>query len=61
MSPSAFFHHPRRGRAHDNDGTLAAVVIAILFALLALISFAVDQSISLPSQPEAPPDLQAPR
>lgn len=61
MSPSAFFHHPRRARAHDSDGTLAAVVIAILFALLALISFAVDQSILPPSQPEPPPNLQAPR
>ena len=61
MSPSGFFHHPRRGRAHDDDGTLGAVVIAILFALLAAISFAVDQTISVPNQPVAPPSLQAPR
>ena len=43
------------------SGTVGALVIAILFALLALVSFAVDQSISLPSQPVKPPALQAPR
>jgi hypothetical protein len=49
MSPSAFFHHhPRRAHAHDDDGTAGALVIAILFALFALVSFAIDQSISLP-------------
>ena len=61
MHPSAWFHDPRRTRRHDDDGTIGAVVIAILFALLALVSFAVDQSISLPSQPLTPPALHAPR
>jgi hypothetical protein len=49
MNPSAFFHHPRRDRGHDDDGTVAALVIAILFALLAAVSFTVDRSISLPT------------
>jgi hypothetical protein len=50
MSPSAFFHHhPRRAHPHDDDGTVGAIVIAILFVLFALVSFAIDQSISLPS------------
>jgi hypothetical protein len=50
MSPSAFFHHhhPRRTRAHDDSGTVGALVIAILFALLAAVSFAVDRTLSLP-------------
>jgi len=48
MSPSAFFHHPRPARPHDDSGTIGALVIAILFALLAAISFAVDLSLSLP-------------
>lgn len=60
MNLSTRFHDPRRTRGHD-DGTLAALVVAILFALLALASFAVDQSISLPSQPLKPPALHAPR
>ena len=60
MNLSTWFHEPRRTRGHD-DGTLGAVVIAILFALFALISFAVDHSLSLPSQPLTPPTLHAPR
>ncbi len=61
MNPSAWFHDPRRARAHDDGGTVGALVIAILFTLLALVSFAVDHSLSLPSQPLKPPALQAPR
>ena len=61
MTPSAWFHDPRRDRAEDDGSTVGALVIAILFALLALVSFAVDQSISLPSQPVKPPTLQTPR
>jgi len=37
------------------------VVIAILFTLFALVSFAVDHSLSLPSQPLQPPGLHLPR
>jgi hypothetical protein len=48
MNPSTFFHHPRRADPHDDGGTVAALVIAILFALLAAVSFAVDRSLSLP-------------
>ena len=47
--------------ADDGEGTIGALVIAILFALLALASFAIDQSISLPSQPLKPPALHTPR
>ena len=49
MNPTAYFHHPRPARPHDDDGTGGALVIAILFALLAAISFVVDRSISLPT------------
>jgi hypothetical protein len=61
MNLSAWFHDPRHARPHHNDGTAAALVIAILFALLAVVSFAVDHSLSLPSQPLKPPVLHLPR
>jgi hypothetical protein len=61
MNPSAWFQDHRRDPADDDKSTLAALVIAILFAVLALASFAVDQSISLPSQPTPARVLQAPR
>ncbi len=48
MNPTAYFHHPRPARPHDDDGTAGAMVIAILFALFAAISFVVDLSLSLP-------------
>jgi hypothetical protein len=50
MHPTAYFHDPRRarGHGHDNDGTVGALIIAILFVLLAAGSFAVDLSLSLP-------------
>jgi hypothetical protein len=60
MNPSAWFHDSRRAREQD-DGSTAAIVVAILFALLALISFAVDQSISLPNPSAKPPALHVPR
>jgi hypothetical protein len=61
MRQSAFYQDPQRDHAHDDEGTASALVIAILFAVLALISFAVDYSITLPSQPAPPPTLQTPR
>lgn len=61
MNLSTWFHDPRRTRPHHDDGTAGALVIAILFALLALVSFALDHSLSLPSQPLTPPALHAPR
>jgi hypothetical protein len=61
MSPTAWFHDRRPARPHDGEGTTGALVIAILFVLLALISFAIDQSISLPNQPAKPPALHVPR
>ena len=48
MNPTAYLHHPRPARPHDDDGTLGAMVVAILFGLLAAISFVVDLSLSLP-------------
>ena len=62
MNPSAWFHDTRQGTARMMTAARSrALVIAILFVLLALASFAVDQSISLPSQPVKPPALQIPR
>jgi hypothetical protein len=61
MNPSAWFHDQRRAREHDDEGTTGALVIAIVFALLALVSFVVDQSISLPTHPIKPPALHVPR
>ncbi len=61
MRLSAFYHNPRRDDAQDDEGTVGALVIAILFVLLALASFAVDYSISLPSEPLPRPALQTPR
>jgi hypothetical protein len=61
MNLSTWFHDQRRTRDDHEDGTTSALVIAILFALLALVSFALDQSISVPSQPLKAPTLHAPR
>lgn len=61
MNPSAWFHDQRRTREHDDEGTAGAWVIAILFALLAVTSFVVDRSISLPTHPIQLPVLHAPR
>jgi hypothetical protein len=51
MNPSAWFHDRRRARGHDDEGIAGAVVIAVLFALLALASFIIDQSLPLQIQP----------
>jgi hypothetical protein len=50
MSPGAFYSPFSRG-AHDRRGTALATVIAILFATVAAISFAVDLSVTLSSLP----------
>ena len=50
MSPGAFYSPFSRG-ARDRRGTALATVIAILFAAVAAISFAVDISVTLSSLP----------
>lgn len=50
MNPSTWLHDRRRARGHDDDSIAGAVVIAALFALLALASFIIDQSIPLQIQ-----------
>ena len=60
MSPGASIHWRPSGRA-DHHGTGWATVIAILFAAVAAISFAVDQSITLSSLPAGPPTAGAGR
>ena len=51
MSPGAsLFHWPSHER-HDDHGTAWAVAVAILFAAVAAVSFAVDQSVTLSNLP----------
>jgi hypothetical protein len=57
MSPGASWHDPRPSDRRDRGGVAWASVIAILFVAVAAISFAVDQSVTLSSLPEAPPAI----
>jgi hypothetical protein len=57
MNPGTSFHFFHRG-AHGESSTTWAAIIAILFAVIAAVSFAVDQSVTLSSLP-APPPAQA--
>jgi len=57
MNPGTSFHFFHRGARGESSTTWAAI-IAILFAVIAAVSFAVDQSITLSSLP-APPPAQA--
>jgi len=50
MSPGAFYSPFSRG-ARERRGTALATIIAILFATVAAISFAVDMSVTLSSLP----------
>jgi hypothetical protein len=54
MSPGTSFHFFHRADPGDGTGTLWAMIIAILFAVVAAVSFAVDQSVTLSNLP-APP------
>jgi hypothetical protein len=54
MKPSAFFHEPRHDEQREDSGTVGALAIAILFVLLAALSFAIDRSLFVSGQP-APP------
>ena len=49
---SSFEHHADEPAA--DDGATWASVVAILFAAVAVISFAVDQSVTLSSLPQPP-------
>lgn len=51
---ASFYQFPPQEQ-HDRAGTLWALAIAILFAAVAALSFAVEQSVSLSSLPVAPP------
>ena len=47
MSPGTSFHFFHRGAAAGDDSAGWALVIAVLFAVVAAVSFAVDQSVAL--------------
>ena len=51
MSPGTAFHLFHRRAPRESSGTAWALVIAILFAVVAAISFAVDQSVTLSTLP----------
>ena len=55
MSPGTAFHFFHRHTPSESSGTALALLIAILFAVVAAISFAVDQSITLSNLPAPPP------
>jgi len=58
MRAGAFFYHLPQEHRHDPRGVAWASVIAILFAAVAAISFAVDQSVTLSGFPApAPVDI----
>ena len=54
MSPGTAFHFFHRAGPAEGSGNAWALVIAILFAVVAAASFAVDQSVSLSSFPVPP-------
>jgi len=54
MSPGTSFHFFHRGAHSEASGTAWAAIIAILFTVVAAVSFAVDQSVTLSNLP-APP------
>jgi hypothetical protein len=54
MSPGTSFHFFHRATADGSHGTAWALVIAVLFAVAAAISFAVDQSVTLSNPALAP-------
>jgi hypothetical protein len=61
MSPGTAFHFFHRHAPSESSGTALALLIAILFAVVAAISFAVDQSITLSNLPAPPPAHSAGR
>jgi hypothetical protein len=61
MNPGASLSSPSKDKRSDDYGVAWASVIAILFAAVAAISFAVDQSVTLSSLPAPPPAAGAGR
>jgi hypothetical protein len=59
MSPGTSFHFFHRSEHEDDAGNTWALVVAILFAVVAAISFAVDQSVTISNLP-SPPQAQTP-
>jgi hypothetical protein len=59
MSSGASFYQAPPDARRDHGGVAWASVIAILFAAIAAISFAVDQSVTLSSLPAPPPARDA--
>ena len=55
MNPSLSMGTPRATEPHRDRGVLWASVIAVLFAAVAAISFAVDQSVTLSTLPMLQP------
>jgi hypothetical protein len=53
MNPSTSLHLFHRRTAREGSGTAWAAIIAVLFATVAAISFAVDQSVALSTLPPA--------
>lgn len=51
MTPSASVNLHRPGERRDQHGIAWALVIAVLFAALAALSFALDQTVTLSSLP----------
>lgn len=55
MNPGASLYDVPHDKPRDPGGVVRASVIAALFATIAAISFAVDQSVTLSSLPAPPP------
>ena len=55
MSPGASVFHWRPRAPGEEGGAFWAATVAILFAAVAAISFAVDQSLTLSNLPAPPP------
>ena len=56
MSPGASISGSAPDKQHPESGVTWALVIAILFAAVAAISFAVDQAVTLSNLPPPPAD-----
>jgi hypothetical protein len=54
MSPGTAFHFLHRAGPADSSGSTWALVVAILFAVVAAASFAIDQSVTLSNFPVPP-------
>ena len=54
MSPGTAFHFLHRAASAESGDSVWALVIAILFAVVAAASFAVDQSVTLSNFPVPP-------